>query len=172
MQDWLEARVQATPDKIALIANPSENRHDSITYKQLNAQVAVMTQRWHNAGIQRGDHVGMVIPPFPLSVAQIFTAMRVGVVFVPINTRLTHQEMIQQLQQADCKWVLPYGDADTLREIRDAGLTIANLDKDGDSNAPDSQDVDLNAPFAIIHTSGTSGMPKETNKYLFAFETV
>lgn len=160
MQDWLEARAQATPDKIALITNPSENGHDSITYKQLNAQVTAMTQCWHNAGVQRGDHVGMVIPPFSLSVVQIFTAMRVGVVFVPINTRLTLTEMIQQLQQADCKWVLPYGDTDTLRGIRDAGLRIANLDQNGNSNAPASRDIDLIAPFAIIHTSGTSGIPK------------
>ncbi|MEQ8674237.1 MAG: o-succinylbenzoate--CoA ligase [Aggregatilineales bacterium] len=162
MQDWLSARALATPDKIALITNPAPHVTDQLTFRHLDQQVTQMALRWQNAGIKQGDHVGMVIPPFPLSVIQIFTAMRMGVLFVPINTRLTVTEMSQQLTQSDCRWLLPYGDAETLRELKIAGHKIANLDaKITKGTSPlHPHSIDLNAPFAIIHTSGTSGIPK------------
>lgn len=157
MQDWLSARAIATPDKIALITSTT-----TLTFRQLDQQVDAMMTRWQHAGIQRGEHVGMVIEPSPLSVVQIFTAMRAGVVFVPINTRLTVAEMSQQLTLSECKWVLPCGDANTLHQLNHAGHKIANLD----TIAPEvptskpSATIDLDKPFTIIHTSGTSGTPK------------
>ena len=162
MQDWLQARAHATPHKIALITNPAPQYQDSVTFSQLDRQINQMAKRWVNAGIKPGDHVGMVIPSFPLSIIQIFTAMRMGVVFVPLNIRLTATEITQQCIQADCQWLLPYGTTYLLQELRANGISIANLDKKPAKHQKTlfTNTIDLNKPFTIIHTSGTSGTPK------------
>lgn len=161
MQDWLSARANATPGKIALITQA--NKTANLTYRQLELEVQAMTQRWHAAGIQPGDHVGMLMAPLSSSIVQIFTALRTGVVLVPINTRLTPVEMSQQLTQADFRWLLPYGEPETLNQLQAAGHTLVNLDANSPQQGFTSIQVPsiaLENPFAIIHTSGTSGVPK------------
>ena len=39
MQDWLKARTQASPDKIAIIEHPTPTYRNEISYRHLNAQV-------------------------------------------------------------------------------------------------------------------------------------
>lgn len=160
MQDWLSARVNTTPDKPFLYAT---DREQGMTFFHLEKQVAQMTAKWQAVGIQAGDHVGLLMINFPLTIVQIFTAMRVGVTLVPLNIRLTVDEIDFQLRQSDCTWLLPYGDAQVLSELRDKGHQIASLDTVKIPKKRQSftiHDINLNNPFSIIHTSGTSGQPK------------
>lgn len=155
MQEWLSARAGATPHKIALITD------DQLTFQQLHQQVNAMLARWLGAGIRRGDHVGMIMRSSPFAVVQVFTALRAGVVLVPLNSRLTSDEIHQQLTNADCKWLLAHGDGEVLRELRKRDHQIVELDQTtARTNEKNACDVDLNAPFLIVHTSGTSGTPK------------
>lgn len=162
MQDWLTARAQATPDKVALITNPGDGAHE-LTFAQLAGQVDRMARQWVAAGIERGQRVAVLAITWPLTVVQLFTAMRLGCVLVPINVRLTVDEIDQQLGLAACDWLLPYGLTDTLGELRGKGHKIANLDAQRNAakkvKLPE-RDIDLDEPLAIIHTSGTSGTPK------------
>ncbi|MCA9894712.1 MAG: o-succinylbenzoate--CoA ligase [Anaerolineae bacterium] len=162
MQDWLTARAQATPGKVALITNPGDGAHE-LTFAQLAGQVERMARQWVAVGIERGQRVAVLAITWPLTVVQLFTAMRLGCVLVPINVRLTVDEIDQQLRLADCSWLLPYGLTDTLGELRGKGHKIANLDAQRNAakkvKLPE-RDIDLDEPLAIIHTSGTSGTPK------------
>ncbi len=158
MQDWLAARAIATPEKIAVV-------DDSITlrYQHLQDEVTRMCVRMEAAGIQRGDHVGMLMMSSALAVVPFFAALRMGLVFVPLSVRLTVEELDFQLRQSDCKWLLPYGDADLLTALRDKGHTLANLDYPIDKKRLHDYvdaDIDLENPALIVHTSGTSGKPK------------
>ncbi len=160
MQDWLSARVNATPDKPFLYAT---DRERGMTFFQLQRQVEQMRAKWQAIGIKRGEHVGLLMINFPLTIVQIFTAMRVGVTLVPLNVRLTTDEIDFQLRQSDCAWLLPYGDAQVLAELRDKGHQIASLDTVKIPKKRQSftiHEINLENPFSIIHTSGTSGQPK------------
>ncbi|MCA9914933.1 MAG: AMP-binding protein, partial [Anaerolineae bacterium] len=158
MQDWLAARAIATPEKIALVDGSI-----TLRYQHLQDEVTRMCIRMEAAGIQRGDHIGMLMMSSALAVVPFFAALRMGLVFVPLSQRLTAEELDFQLRQSDCKWLLPYGTADTLAALRDKGHTLANLDHRIDQKRlPAYRDADiiLENPALIVHTSGTSGKPK------------
>lgn len=158
MQDWLAARAIATPEKIALVDGSI-----TLRYQHLHNEVTRMCARMETAGIQRGDHIGMLMMSSALAVVPFFAALRMGLVFVPLSLRLTAEELDFQLRQSDCKWLLPYGTADTLAALRDKGHTLANLDrKINKKRLPAYRDADINLenPALIVHTSGTSGQPK------------
>jgi O-succinylbenzoic acid--CoA ligase len=157
-QDWLMARASATPNRPFLYMT---DRDDPMTFAHMEQQVNRMMSQWMQVGIQRGDHVAMLMLNFPLTVVQVLVAMRMGVTLVPLNTRLTVDELDFQLRQADCRWVLPYGTADVLSSLRDCGHHIVPLDTiQAVKLAQVVPAFSLDDPLAIIHTSGTSGRPK------------
>ena len=123
MQDWLAARAKTSPDRTALIFEGQ-----GLTFAMLNQQVTRMCAKWSAAGIARGQNAGLLAFSHPLVVVQILTAMRLGVVLVPLNVRLTVSELDALLCQSECNWLLPYGDAGTLRELRQRGHKIAPVD--------------------------------------------
>ena len=158
-QDWLSARAEVSPDKPFLYAT---DRDKGISFDHLDKQVRLMSSQWEQVGIQQGDHVGLLMINFPLTIIQLLVAIRYRVVFVPLNVRLTVDEIDFQLRQANCNWILPYGSADMLAELRDRGHQIAPLDtvKPSKNSLDLANTINLNNPLAIIHTSGTSGQPK------------
>ncbi|MEO0598113.1 MAG: o-succinylbenzoate--CoA ligase [Chloroflexota bacterium] len=161
MQDWLAMRASASPEKIAIIEHLSATETNEISYKHLNWRVDDMCRRMLNAGIEQGQHVGMIMMNSVLAIVPFFAAMRLGIVFVPINARLTIDEMDFQLRQADCDWLLPYALTDTLAGLRDKGHRLANIEQKPKKKITiPEREIDLDAPFFIVHTSGTSGKPK------------
>jgi len=158
MQDWLSARVEATPDKPFLytpLLSPQ-------TFAQIHEIVSDMADSCYTNGIKSGDHVGLLMANSQLPVIFMLTAMRMNVTLIPLNTRLTVDEIDFQLRQADCRWLLPYGQTNMLAELRARGHQIASLDtvKPSKSIHNLTGKINLNDPLAIIHTSGTSGQPK------------
>lgn len=158
-QDWLSAQAEINPDKPFLYTT---DRDRAIPFAEMDKQVRLMCAKWQQVGIQAGDHVGLLMINFPLTIIQTLTAIRFGATLVPINVRLTGDEIDFQLKNAKCRWLLPYGSTDVLAELRDKGHHIAPIDTaKPDKNLPNhAVTLDLNNPFAIIHTSGTSGQPK------------
>ncbi len=158
MRDWLAARADATPGRIALVDNEI-----ALRYKHLHDEVTRMCVRMEAAGIHRGDHVGMLMSSSALAVIPFFAALRMGVLFVPLSQRLTEDELDFQLRQIGCNWLLPYGAGETLAALRDRGHQLANLDRRMDERRlpyyADSE-MDLDAAVLVVHTSGTSGKPK------------
>ncbi len=157
MQDWLAARAQTSPDKKALIFDGH-----SLTFAMLQQQVTHMCARWQAVGIKPGQHVGLLAFSHPLVIVQIFTAMRCDAVLVPLNVRLTVGEIDALLCQSDCEWLLPYGDANVLRELRALGHLVPAIDaqKKRVGVGCRNRELNIDAPFLITHTSGTSGRPK------------
>ena len=162
MQDWLGARAQASPDKIAIIEHFNDGTTSTIAYKHLHRRVDQFCHQLHDAGVKEGQHVAMLMMNSTLAVVPFFAAMRMGLVFVPLNIRLTLDELDFQIQQADVDWVLPYGTSDQLAGLRDKGHQIVVFPrKQKPSKTPYPQrEFNLDDPLLIVHTSGTSGKPK------------
>lgn len=162
MQDWLASRATVSPDKIAIIEQISPSHRNEISYKNLNRRVDEMCYRMKISGIEPSQHVAMLMMNSTLAIVPFFAATRLGLVFVPLNTRLTIDELDFQLKQSDVDWLLPYGTTDMLAKLRDKGHKIANFNhkikKKNLTFLP--QAIDLEKPFLIVHTSGTSGKPK------------
>lgn len=159
MQDWLAARSAASPQAVAL----SLPDGPMLTYRELDAQVGEMAARLVALGLSRGDRLGVLLPNSVAFVTLIHAALRLGVVLVPLNTRLTPLEIAWQVGKTACRMLVTDDDRDLdvadCRMIALAALESLPVNMAQRATALPTT-VDLDAPVAIVMTSGTSGQPK------------
>lgn len=167
---WLAERAIKTPGDTALIYEGG-----SWSFAALNERTADLAARLAAAGVRPGDHVAVLMPNRPEYVFLIFALARMGAVLVPLNTRLTVEELRWQMEQADCSMLICAAET----EVKAAGLKdalwktvsvdapseagILSLDESGVENTDEIQQGRVLRPGevqAIIYTSGTTGKPK------------
>jgi O-succinylbenzoic acid--CoA ligase len=159
MQDWLTARVQATPRKIALIIG-----EEQWTYGELGQWVDAYCAGLITHGMTSGQHVAVLMPNGLTYVCLVHTLARLGAVLVPLNTRLTAAELRWQISHSDAA-LLVYGEetATIASQLMDdsncIAVNAAALRSQGEGSGAKSQ-FRLDAPQAIVFTSGTTGQPK------------
>jgi O-succinylbenzoic acid--CoA ligase len=159
MQDWLTARVQATPRKTALIIG-----EEQWTYGELNQRVNAYCAGLVGQGVTAGHHVAVLMPNGLTYVCLVHALARLGAVLVPLNTRLTVAELRWQIEQSDAR-LLVY--------TEETAMVATQIITVGDCVAVDAATLQraetrflaktgflLDAPQAIVFTSGTTGQPK------------
>lgn len=155
-QDWLTARVQATPNALALQFSGQQ-----WTYAQLDD----LAKRWGEwltqNGIQTGQFVAVLMPNNPHYVALVHAIARLGTVLLPLNARLTADELTYQLKLTNCQWLIsdkPQPLPVTVLTV-DAYLASSVAQQKTSFPQPSAlfreQDVQ-----AVVFTSGTTGHPK------------
>lgn len=159
MQEWLSARVKASPDKVFL-----KTPEQQWTFREIYNDVLICAAQLRKQGVQQGDNIAFVATNQQPIVVLIFALMRLGAVLVPINARLTADEVDFQLGNSDAKLFIAERD---YLEHQPFGVKTLNLDRLLQGGEADETEVtemdsplDLTKPFAIVHTSGTSGTPK------------
>ena len=163
MPEWLQQRARISPERLALVCG-----EDRWNYRELDDQVATVASRLAAAGVKRGDIVALLAANGS-GFAQIVHALpRLGAALLPLNVRLTPDELSWQLRDAGASLLvsdvkhagelspaLPRLSLAELTEaVPDGGGEIAG----GESNVMET--IDLSAVHSIIYTSGTSGRPK------------
>lgn len=83
MQDWLTARVQATPRATALLIGAAQ-----WNYSELNRMVDVYCFGLVAQGVTPRAHVALLLPNGLAYVCLIHALAHVGAVLVPLNTRV------------------------------------------------------------------------------------
>lgn len=148
MINWLQSRASTTPQQIAIV-----QADESITYRRLYE----LSRRYAAClRVQPGERIALHLQNSVDYAALLHALMMLGAVIVPINIRLTDDEINWQVTQTRCK-LLIYDDAPPQVDIPCASVAeICTMPEDNRLPHP----LDLDAPFAIIHTSGTSGKPK------------
>ncbi len=166
MQDWLATRVNASPQNKAIITPEGT----CWSYDDLNRQTAVLCGYLVKLGLGQGDRIGVLMPNSLYYVALVHAAMRMQLVLVPLNIRLSVEELQYQIEHTECSAV--FCSAETISTAKKlTGCAQYTLEHDGVADIPALwstkpaepvwlAEIDLDAPFAIIHTSGTSGKPK------------
>lgn len=158
MQDWLSARVAATPDKAFLHIDESTYSFADVD-RLVSATLALLKA---SGRVKAGDSVALLLPNGMPLVLSFLALLRLGAVAMPLNTRLTASEQIWQYRNCGCRLLICARDkVFAASEISDEiwafpeieDLSRAEID-------PSSRSIDLEANWAIIHTSGTSGRPK------------
>lgn len=159
MEDWLAARVCATPGATAVITG-----NEQVCYAELDQMVTAVARRL-SAKVAPGDRVAVLLPNTLQYVTLIHAVARLGAVLVPLNTRLTPHELAQQTRQANCR-LLVYAPElvavahETVHEGLELLPAETLLDSTQASSALPSRQLDLQAVQAVIFTSGTTGQPK------------
>jgi o-succinylbenzoate---CoA ligase len=158
-EDWLLARVRATPQAPAVII-----RDDEWNYTELNA---LADQVIFNLSPYTGDgiRIATFLPNNLLFVCLIHALARCGAILVPLNTRLTDEELIWQLKRANCSTlVIEKEAADRFEGINMENLKVIYgsdlMAGAGNTNKITNPPYDSKKTQAIVFTSGTTGTPK------------
>lgn len=167
MADWLARRAMLDADHPALMTG-----RETLSYGALDARARGAAARMASLGVRAGDRVALLAGNRPETVIAIHAMAKLGAVLVPLNNRLTRDEIDWQLNHCGARLLLHDAEqADTAERAASgcAGVTCAALNAKitGLPGAPDAG-IDARVPpdlspdtlQAIIYTSGTTGRPK------------
>lgn len=143
----------------------------SVTYGQLRRAVVRYRDFLYQAGIRRGDNVGLLLRNSPDFVYAYAAIVSLGALVVPINYQLTAQEVGFIVKDAGMKHLIvsqPLDLASVLAsyhypdQLHQHPVTQINDWQAKPENAAPSWDdqIDEDDPCTIIYTSGTTGNPK------------
>lgn len=168
MNDWLARREALTPEKVALV--DAERGFRAITYREWN-RAANRTANWlRTLGVSKGDLVGVLAANSVEYLDIWFACGKVGAILQTLNWRLATRELVGMLKDAT-PMVLIYGSefAEQVREIKGSvpkiqkyvALDDFTTEREVCDNAPPPPvEVELDAPWVISYTGGTTGLPK------------
>ena len=147
----LKARAAAQPDKLALVCGDT-----TLTYAQFAAQAERVAHAWLRQGLQPGDRIALHMRNGIELATCYYACFAAGFVAVPVNTRLTPEEIAYVLDHCGAKAYLAQADLRIPTSIPswefDAG---ASHNSKSPLPVPNSDD-----PALLLYTSGTTARPK------------
>jgi len=157
LPDWLARRALLHPDRPALIGSFA-----TWSFAELDARASALAMGLRALGLLPGQRLAILARNSPYYAAALHAAPRCGLLLVPLNTRLTPNELAWQL--ADCgATLLLYDEAHAaVAAILDGVERVAlePLTELVTGEVAAAPPIDLDAPHTIIYTSGTTGHPK------------
>lgn len=169
--DWIAHHALCSPDRIAMTDVHSGRNW---TYGQMEQRCARLASLFrHDYGVRKGDRIAVIAYNSTDIFEVQFACRKLGAVFVPLNWRLSKSELRAILENAEPALIV-FGPEfqDVANYLRDAGVASKFIDaRDG---APSTYEAGIaNAVplaqtervthddiFAIMYTSGTTGLPK------------
>jgi O-succinylbenzoic acid--CoA ligase len=171
LPDWLGRCAANQPEHVAVHAGRVQ-----WSFAELDRQASRLARQLAGVGVGEGSRVALLANNGPAFVAFVHALTRLGAVLVPLNTRLTREELVWQV--GDVRAMLLVSDeqhADMAAEIgRDlqglhyvvmhdeAGDGEVSLNELPEADVPLRTLIDLDMTQAIMYTSGTTSQPKGT----------
>jgi long-chain acyl-CoA synthetase len=173
--DLLDHAVARFGDRPAFAIRRDDDTIDAWTYRDLQRRTKVAAFRLRALGLQPGDRVLTWSPSTPELPATYFGAMRAGVVYVPLDLRMSKDAVAAIAATSGAKHLV----AGTGRDMPDpaafglAGFPTTNVEylggaPEGDTTLPPDWEAQVDGwPRALpqdlvelVFTSGTTGAPK------------
>ncbi|WP_255197536.1 class I adenylate-forming enzyme family protein [Halorarius litoreus] len=160
------------PDNEAMVQG--ERR---LTYDEWYGRVNRVASALADLGVEAGDRVGILTRNRIEQATTYFAAQQCGAVAVPMNYRLSPDDLVHVVTTAETS-VLLYDEelaalvadnSDDLTPVAhyfstgddpSLGEPFAVLGEDAPATAPDDADIDPTDLAVMMHTSGTTGRPK------------
>ncbi len=166
--DWLGRRALYTPYKEGLVVMPGAQNAGAgapgaeplrLTFDQWNRRANRMAHLLQSRGVGKGDRVGVLAQNCVEMLDLLFACGKLGAIFVPYNWRLTQAEIAPLLEDSQPK--VTFHGPQFAGVLSERSIALAGLDL---SNYPDSPpaltEIDLNDPWMILYTGGTTGRSK------------
>lgn len=173
IRNFLADRAEKYGDQVFFIS-PDDGRE--ITYRELNDRIDRTARILWNAGIRKGDKIGLLLPNRIEFLYAYFGAMKIGAVAGPINILLKPPEIRFILENSEARALFTMARFLPLVESIRAELshleTVFVMDSPAEGSqdfsalivatGPDLPEVTLEPDdeAMIIYTSGTTGNPK------------
>jgi len=131
-----------------------------LTFRELHERVQGIASALSKLGFRVGDRLGLLLPNGPEYIQLVYACSLLGVIVVPLNTRLSLAEIDRVLADASPHGLVRHSSlpVPTVRLPRERVLDQEPLEVRNDS-FPDVF-YDPQAALALIYTSGTTGHPK------------
>ncbi|GKV69385.1 long-chain-fatty-acid--CoA ligase [Sporosarcina sp. NCCP-2716] len=160
------------------------------SYAEFDQTVARFASALQGLGVERGDHVALLLGNTPHFLITLYATMRLGATAIPVNPIYSPDEISYILQDSDAKAVvaleqlLPLVEAASVRLPAIENYIICEMTGEtadriselsegakaktkqfthliaGSTGAAEITDVDENETAVILYTSGTTGRPK------------
>ena len=173
----LERTIARVPDAEALVSCHQDIRW---TYAEFGDRVDRLASGMLEAGLQKGDRVGVWGPNVAEWALTQYATAKLGVILVNINPSYRVSELQYALGQSGCRWIFSVPElkeADFGAMIEEASGALPALERAvffgtpeweqlaGSTPSPDAlgrlaSELDFDDPINIQYTSGTTGFPK------------
>ncbi len=164
---WIERVVAIDPDRLA-VATPDGRR---FSYADLDAGAAGYAGALATLGVVLGDRVLVQAEKSVENVLLYLACLRMGAIFVPLNTGYTDAEIEYFLEDSDPRLVIVAPPrASEMLALVNGRANLATLGSRGDGSfaeraatsppAPPRPAPDAGRLAAFLYTSGTTGRPK------------
>lgn len=174
LPDWLTRCAENTPEHLAVRCGQT-----CWSFAELARQVERLARQLASAGVGAQTRVALLAGNGLAYVVCVHALTRLGAILVPLNTRLTAEELRWQIQ--DVRAALLVSDTGMAERAREVAGALSRTMLQTISPVPDCSEVtlltqqgqpyperagelrtliDLNATQVIMYTSGTTGQPK------------
>jgi acyl-CoA synthetase (AMP-forming)/AMP-acid ligase II len=167
--DFLERAALVYPERAAVIDEPgTAGSLGAITYGQLEARARGMARALEDMGVLQSERVAIVSPNAARFVVAFFGVSGYGRVLVPINFRLSPDEVSYIVEHSGASVLLVDPELDealagvTAKEriLLDGAADRALFAEAPDGARPETWTADEDAAASINYTSGTTARPK------------
>ena len=147
--------LQYYPEKTALALNGSR-----LSFRQLHERVGRIAAALSREGFKAGDRLALLLPNEAEYIELIYACAWLGLIVVPLNTRLSEKEIDHVLADATPRGLIRYSSlaAPTVQLPLQRIIDQETFEFKDDALLKPVYDPD--AVFALIYTSGTTGLPK------------
>jgi fatty-acyl-CoA synthase len=156
--DFLNRAALVYPDRVAAVDEPDTlGSWGQLTYADLEARARGLARSLEMLGVVQGERVAIVSPNSAKFLTSFFGVSGYGRVLVPINFRLTAEEMA---------YIVAHSGARVLLYDPDLTDVVADIDVDhrfaldGQGEQPAHWEADEDATCSVNYTSGTTARPK------------
>lgn len=156
---WLTKQASLAPRQIAI---ETENGK-SITFSELEKASKSFAKKLATLGTTEGSHVGILSTNEIPMVIAIHAISYLGAVAVLLNTRLTEEELMYQINDAEVSLIVTCEHLEVEAKQMSFPIPVksfSEVDQLLEKKVKLHGEINLNAVFTIIYTSGTTGFPK------------
>lgn len=173
----LETNARKYPNAEAVVC-----MGERLTYRELDTLVNQFSHALRSEGIRQGSKVALFLPNVKEFVIAYFATQRLGAVVVPINVKLTVEELRYILEHADAEALIVHDMVfEAVKELEAPSLVLIKTGAataswksfeeliSNQSTEPISCKMTEDDHSTILYTSGTTGQPKGV---LFSYRNI
>ncbi|PNY28310.1 Hybrid Polyketide synthase-nonribosomal peptide synthetase [Tolypocladium capitatum] len=163
------AVVKSHGDSVAII-----EPRGAITYGELEGRIRLVAWVIQTEELAKGSHIGVLCQPSADSIVSMLAILRLGHVYVPIESNLPNERHAAIL--ADCKPAMLLCHQETLElalslttDLSVVNLSTLSTGVPATDTAPPDDLSDPICPAFLFYTSGSTGKPKAIQLNQFGF---
>ncbi len=120
VNSYIDKWAKASPDTVAIIQHEDGRE---FTYKKFSSLIDFFALKLIDMDLQKGDRVATQLVLVPEHMALMYACFKIGVIFAPLDVRLTENEVVRDINKIEAKAFFFLGDT-PVRDFRVVGEAV------------------------------------------------